>query len=69
MTEGAMVWLQEQDVTAGVTELFQSLYLIIDIASYSLKCITRWEGRDGVTITIFFQHTRDGHGQLGCVLL
>ena len=26
-----------------------------------LKCISRWEGRDGVTITIFFQHTRDGH--------
>ena len=26
-----------------------------------LKCITRWEGRDGVTISIFFQHQRDGH--------
>ena len=26
-----------------------------------LKCITRWESIDGVTITIFFQHTRDGH--------
>ena len=26
-----------------------------------LKCITRWEDKDGVTITIFFQQTRDGH--------
>ena len=26
-----------------------------------LKYITRWEGRDGDTITILFQHARDGH--------
>ena len=26
-----------------------------------LKCITRWEGRDGVTIAIFFQHTMVGN--------
>ena len=56
-----------------VSQLFQSSKLIMDIATYRLnqpwgqcsenhvKCITRWEGRDGVTITIFFQHTRDGH--------
>ena len=54
-------------------QLFQSSNLIMDIATYRLnqprgqcsenhlKCITRWEGRDGVPITIFFQHTRDGH--------
>ena len=58
---------------ATVLQLFQRSILIMDIATYRLnqprvqcsenhlKCITRWEGRDGVTITIFFQHTRDGH--------
>ena len=52
---------------------FQSNFPITDIATYRLnqprghcsenhlKYITRWKGRDGVTITIFFQHTRDGH--------
>ena len=52
---------------------FQSSTLIMDIATYRLnqplgqccqnhlKCIIRWEGRDGVTITIFFQHTMVGH--------
>ena len=55
------------------SQLFQRSILITDIATYRLnqpgdqcsenhqKCIARWEGRDGVTITIFFQHTRDGH--------
>ena len=43
---------------------FQSSILIIDIATYRLprgqcsenhlNCITMWEGRDGVTIAIFF---------------
>ena len=54
-------------------QLFQNIFPITDIATYKLnqlrgqcsenhlKCITRWKGRDGVTITIFFQHTRDGH--------
>ena len=58
---------------ATVSQLFQRSILIVDIATYRLnqprgrfsenhlKCITRWEGRYGVTITIFFQHTRDGH--------
>ena len=53
--------------------MFQSSNLILDIATYRLnqprgqcsethlKCITMWEGRAGVTITIFFKHTRDGH--------
>ena len=52
---------------------FQSIFLITDIATYRLnqprgqcsenhlKCITMWKCRDGVTITIFLQHTRDGH--------
>ena len=52
---------------------FQHFILITDIATYRLnqprgqcsenhpKYIRRWESRDGVTITIFFQHTRDGH--------
>ena len=51
--------------------LFQSSKLIMDIATYRLnqprgqcsenhlKSIIRWEGRDGVTITIFFQLTID----------
>ena len=55
------------------SQLFRSSILIMDIATYRLnqprgqcsenhlKCITRWEGRDWVTITIFFQHTRDGN--------
>ena len=55
------------------SQSFQNIFPITDIATYRLtqprgqcsenhlKCITRWEGRDGVTITIFFQHTRDGH--------
>ena len=55
------------------TQPFQNIFPITDIATYRLnqlrgqcsenhvKCITRWKGRDGVTITIFFQHTRDGH--------
>ena len=67
-----MMWLQEQDVTAGVTQMIQSSNLILDIATYRLnqprgqcsethlKCITMWEGRAGVTITIFFQHTIQG---------
>ena len=54
------------------TQPFQSSNLIMDIATYRLnqprgKCsenhlkyITRWVGRDGVTITIFSQNTRDG---------
>ena len=54
-------------------KLFQSSKLIMDIATYRLnqlrgqcsenhlKCITRWKGRDGVTITIFVQNTMDGH--------
>ena len=49
-----------------LTQLFQSSKLIMDIATYRLnqpsgqcsenhlKCITRWQCRDGVTITIFF---------------
>ena len=47
--------------------LLRTLRLIDWISLYGqcsenhLKCITRWKGRDGVTITIFFQHTRDGH--------
>ena len=52
---------------------FQSFILTMDIATYRLnqprgqcsenhlKCITKWEGRDGVTITIFFQRTWVGH--------
>ena len=52
---------------------FQSSILIMDIATYrlnqprgqcsenDLKCITRWEGSDGATNTIFFQHTRVEH--------
>ena len=55
------------------TQPFQKKIPITDIATYRLnqprgqcsenhlKCITRWEGRDGVTVTIFFHHTRDGH--------
>ena len=27
----------------------------------NLKCIPRWKGRDGVTITISYQHTRVVH--------
>ena len=50
-------------------QLFQRSILIVDIATYrlnkprgqssenNLKCITRWEGRYRVTITIFFQYT------------
>ena len=29
----------------------------VEKLSLNLKCITRWEGTGGVTITIFFQHT------------
>ena len=48
------------------TQLFQSSIIFMDIATYRLnqprgrcsenhlKCITRWKGRDGVTIKIFF---------------
>ena len=65
MTARAMMWQQEQDVTAGVTQKFQSSNIIMDIATYRLnprgqcsethlKCIKMWEGRAGVTITIFF---------------
>ena len=55
------------------TRPFQSNFPITDIATYRLnqprgqcsenhlKCITRWKGRDGITITIFSQHTKDGH--------
>ena len=55
------------------TQSFQNIFPITDIATYRLnqprgqcsenhlKCITRWKGRDGVTITIFVQHTMDGH--------
>ena len=51
---------------ASCPQLFQSSILIMDIATYRLNqpkgqcsenhliCITRWEGKDGVTITIFF---------------
>ena len=54
---------------ADRTQLFQSSKLIMDIATYRLnqprgqcsenhlKYMTRWNGRDGVTITIFFQYT------------
>ena len=57
----------------GGAQPFQSNFPITDIATYRLnqhrgqcsenylKCITRWKGRDGGTITIFFLHTRDGH--------
>ena len=52
---------------------FQSSILNMDIApnrlnqprgqcrEKHLKCITRWNGRYGVTIIIFFQHTRVAH--------
>ena len=58
---------------ARSSQPFQNIFPITDIATYRLnqlrgqcsenhlKCITRWKGRDGVTITIFFQRTRDGH--------
>ena len=57
-------------VLRGVNaQLFQSSELIMDIATYRLnqprgqcsedhlKCITRWEGRDGNATTISVRHT------------
>ena len=52
--------------TLQASQLFHSSILILDIGTYRLNqprgqfsenhlnCITRWEGRDGVIITIFF---------------
>ena len=60
-------------IGAYPAQLFQSSELIMDILIYRLnqpscqcseihlKCITRWKGRNGVTITIFFQRKRDGN--------
>ena len=60
-------------ITAIPSQLFQSSILIMDFATYRLnqsrgqgsknhlKCITRWEGRDGVTNYDLFQHTGDEH--------
>ena len=65
--------VQAPDLVARCPQPFQNIFPVTDIATYRLnqprgqcsenhvKCITRWKGRDGVTITIFFQHTRDGH--------
>ena len=59
------IWLEPP------SQLFQSSILIMDIATYRLnpprgqcsddhlKCITRWEGRDGVTITAYKRWTED----------
>ena len=55
------------------SQWFQTSILVVDIATTRLnryrsrfsenylKCITRWEGRDGVTVKIFFQHTMVGN--------
>ena len=51
-------------IRVHVTQWFQGSILVVDLATYRLnlprgqfsenhlKCITRWEGRDGITITI-----------------
>ena len=60
-------------LVSALTQPFQNIFPVTDIAIYRLnqlrgqssenhlKCITRWKGRDGVTITSFVQHTMDGH--------
>ena len=57
--------LRDSHEVTDCSQLFQRSILIMDIATYRLnqhrdlcsenylKCITRWEGRGGVTITIF----------------
>ena len=58
-----------QSWSSRPAQSFQGSILIIDIATYRLnwpkgqcsenhlKCISRWEGRDGITITIFIHYT------------